>query len=86
MIYYCENEQIVFMEFEKDVEVPGHFHESQWEIVIDGSVDYFQDGVKHSYKKGDTFFVPKGKKHSAKIYAGYASIVFFNQRDRYKMK
>ena len=74
------------MEFDKDVEVPEHFHESQWEIVIEGSVDYFQDGVKHSYKKGDRFFVPKGKKHSAKIYAGYASIVFFNQRDRYKMK
>jgi len=27
-----ENEQIIFMEFEKDVEIPEHSHDSQWEI------------------------------------------------------
>jgi quercetin dioxygenase-like cupin family protein len=81
-----ENEQVVFMEFEKDVEIPVHSHESQFEVVLEGKVDYFEDGHKHTYKKGDRFFVPNGKKHSAKIYAGYYSIVFFNQKDRYKKK
>ena len=81
-----ENEQVVFMEFEKDVDIPEHSHESQWEIVLEGKVDYFEDGLKRTYKKGDRFFVPKGKKHSAKVYAGYTSVTFFNQKDRYKKK
>jgi quercetin dioxygenase-like cupin family protein len=81
-----ENHQIIFMEFEKDAEVPEHSHESQWEIVLEGKVDYWEDGIKYSYRKGDRFFIPRGKKHSAKVYAGYASIAFFNQKERYKKK
>jgi quercetin dioxygenase-like cupin family protein len=80
------NYQIIFMEFEKDVEIPDHSHDSQWEIILEGKVDYWENGVKQSYGKGDRFFIPKGKKHSAKVYAGYASIVFFNQKERYKKK
>jgi quercetin dioxygenase-like cupin family protein len=84
--YICqgENEQVVFMEFENDINIPEHFHESQWEIVLEGMVDYWEDGIKYSYKKGDRFFIQKGKKHHAKVYAGYSSIIFFNQKDRYK--
>ena len=81
-----KNHQIIFMEFEKDEKVPDHSHESQWEIVLEGKVDYWEDGVKYSYGKGDRFFIQKGKKHSAKVYARYASIVFFNQEERYKRK
>jgi hypothetical protein len=32
----------------------------------------------------DLLVIPKGAKHSAKIYAGYADISFFNERGRYK--
>jgi quercetin dioxygenase-like cupin family protein len=85
-LFQGENAQIVFMEFEKDVEIPEHSHESQWEIVLDGKVDYFEYNKKHTYKKGDRFFIPRDTKHSAKVYAGYASIAFFNQKDRYKKK
>lgn len=81
-----ENQQIIFMEFEKDVEIPEHSHESQWEIVVAGKVDYYEGGVKYTYTKGDRFFIPKDTKHSAKVYAGYASVAFFNQKDRYIKK
>ena len=81
-----ENEQIIFMEFEKDVVIPEHSHDSQWEIVVAGKVDYYEGGVKQTYKKGDRFYIPKGTKHSAKVYAGYASVAFFNQKDRYMKK
>src|SRR5512137_381321 len=81
-----EKEQVVFIEFEKDIEIPEHSHESQWEIVLEGKVDYWQDGKKHTYKKGDRFFVQSGKKHSARVFAGYSCIMFFNQIDRYKKK
>ena len=79
-----KNEQIIFMEFEKDVELPEHSHESQWEIVLEGKVDLFILERKQTFRKGQRFFIPKGAKHSAKIYAGYTSIAFFNQKDRYK--
>jgi hypothetical protein len=81
-----KNHQIIFMEFRKDAKIPEHSHESQWEIVLEGKVDYWEDGVKYSYRKGDRFFIPTGKKHSAIVYAGYASIAFFNQKERYKKK
>ena len=80
------NYQIIFMEFENDVDLPEHSHESQWELVIEGKVDLSVEGNKRSYKKGERFFIPKGAKHSAKIYAGYSSIAFFNQKGRYKKK
>lgn len=81
-----ENHQIIFMEFEKDADIPEHSHDTQWEIVLEGKVDYWEEGIKYTFKKGDRFFIAKGKKHSAKVYAGYASIVFFNQKERYKKK
>ena len=81
-----ENHQIIFMEFEKDVYIPEHLHEEQWEIVLEGKVDFSMEGHTYRYKKGDRFFIPKGKKHSAKVYAGYASIAYFNQKERYKKR
>lgn len=81
-----EKQQVVFMQFDTDVDVPEHSHDSQWEIVLEGKVDYLQDGKKHTYTKGDRFFVSKGKNHAAHVYAGYSCIMFFNQKDRYKKK
>jgi quercetin dioxygenase-like cupin family protein len=81
-----ENHQIVFTEFTEDVELPEHSHENQWGVVLEGKIDLAIKGVERTYTKGDRVFIPKGVKHSAKIYAGYADIQFFNQRDRYKRK
>jgi len=80
------NHQIVFMEFTEDAEVFEHFHESQWGIVLEGKIELTIDGVKKTYVKGDRYFIPKDIKHSAKVYAGYADITFFNQADRYSEK
>jgi len=81
-----ENQQVIFMEFEKDVDIPEHSHESQWEIVVNGKVDYYEGWQKYTYTKGDKFFIPKDVKHSAKVYSGYASVAFFDQKDRYNKK
>ena len=80
------NHQIIFMEFTEDVELPEHSHESQWAIVLEGKLDLTIDGTEHTYLKGECYYIPKGIKHSAKIYAGYADLTFFNQPDRYKIK
>jgi len=80
------NHQIIFMEFKKDVDLPEHFHESQWGIVLEGKIDLIIDGVKKTFVKGDRYFISKDIKHSGKIYAGYSDMSFFNQADRYKEK
>jgi quercetin dioxygenase-like cupin family protein len=81
-----DDHQILFMEFDEDVEVPEHSHESQWGVVLEGKIDLVIEGVERTYTKGDRVFIPKGAKHSARIYAGYADISFFNEKDRYKRK
>ncbi len=81
-----DDHQILFMEFEEDVEIPEHSHESQWGVVLEGRVDLTIEGVERTYTKGDRILIPKGTVHSGKIYAGYADISFFNEPDRYKRK
>ena len=82
----ADNHQILFMEFTEDVEVPEHSHEAQWGVVLAGKIDLTIDGFERTCSKGDSVFIPKGAKHSAKVYAGYADVSFFNQKDRYKPK
>ncbi len=81
-----ENHQIIFMKFEKDVELPEHSHESQWGVVLEGKIELVINGKRNIYKKGDRYFIPAGVKHNGKIYAGYSDITYFNQKDRYKIK
>jgi len=81
-----EHFQILYMEFEKDVIIEEHSHESQWGVILDGQIDLTIDGKEFVFRKGDRYFIPKGVKHSAKIYKGYADITYFNQKDRYKVK
>lgn len=78
--------QIIFMQFDKDVEIPPHSHEAQWGIVLEGKIDVTFNGVTTSYKKGDRYFLEKGTVHSVKIYAGYADMTFFDQKERYSVK
>ena len=82
----AENHQILFMEFTEDAEVPEHSHEAQWGVVVAGRIDLTIDGIERTYTKGESVFIPKGAKHSAEIYAGYADVSFFNEKDRYKVK
>lgn len=81
-----DNHQIIFMEFTEDVELAEHFHASQWAVVLEGKIDLVINGIEKTYQKGDTYFIPDGIKHSGKIYAGYADITYFNQKDRYNVK
>ena len=85
-LFQGENQQILFMEFGNDVEVPEHSHEAQWGTVLSGEIELTVEGRKVVLKKGDTYFIPTGAKHCAKIKAGYKDITLFNQKDRYKEK
>ena len=79
-----QNHQIIFMEFEEDVDLPEHEHESQYGIVLEGMIELTIGGVRNIYAKGDRYYIPAGTKHFGRIYAGYADVTFFNEKSRYK--
>lgn len=81
-----ESQQVIFMSFDKDVEVPAHSHEGQWAVVMDGEIELTIGDKTRTYRRGDTYFIPKGVKHSARIKKGYKDSTLFDQRDRYKAK
>ena len=81
-----ENHQIIFMQFENDVELPAHSHAAQAGFVLEGKIDLIINGKQKTYTKGDQYYIPEGVKHSGKIYAGYADITFFDERTRYTVK
>lgn len=81
-----DNHQILFMKFEKDVDLPEHCHDAQWGIVLEGKIEMTIDGIKKLYTKGDRYYIPPGVKHNGKIYAGYTDITYFNEKNRYKVK
>lgn len=80
------NHQVIFMEFKKDAKLEEHKHESQVGFVLSGKIDLIIDNIKYTHKKGDIYYIPSNTLHSGFIYAGYADITFFNQKDRYNSK
>lgn len=81
-----DTHQIIFMEFEKDVDLPEHSHAAQIGIVLEGRIDLTIGGKTKTYTKGDRYYIEKNVVHSGKIYAGYTDITFFNEPDRYSIK
>ncbi|MGA2531414.1 MAG: cupin domain-containing protein [Candidatus Aminicenantales bacterium] len=81
-----DTHQILFMEFQKDVDLPEHSHAAQMGIVLEGKIELTIDGEKQCFSKGDRYYIPEGVKHSGKIYAGYADVTFFNEPKRYSTK
>lgn len=81
----AEDHQILYMQFEKDVELPEHQHSDQIGFVLEGKIDLTIDGVDQTYTKGDRYHIAKGVRHSGFIYAGYADITVFMEPERYKV-
>ena len=85
-LFQGDRQQILFMEFENETDVPPHSHEAQWGVVLEGKIELTIEGNSLTLKKGDTYFIPANAEHSAKIYAGYKDMTLFNQKDRYNSK
>lgn len=82
----ADSHQILFMEFQKDVELPEHAHGAQMGIVVEGRIELVIGGEKHCFSKGDRYFIPEGVRHSGRIYAGYADVTYFDEPNRYAPK
>lgn len=77
------DQQIAFMSFDRDVDVPEHAHAAQWGVVLDGEIELTIAGDRRVFRKGDSYFIPAGVRHSSRIRAGYKDMTLFDQRDRY---
>ena len=51
-----DTHQIIFMEFEKDVDLPEHSHAAQIGIVLEGRIDLTIAGKTKTFTKGDQYF------------------------------
>jgi quercetin dioxygenase-like cupin family protein len=81
-----EGQQVVFTEFDEDLEVPEHAHAEQWEFCIEGTVVLRRGMGDELFQAGENFFIPAGLPHSAMVSAGYKAMIIFNAPDRYKVK
>jgi quercetin dioxygenase-like cupin family protein len=78
--------QAVFFRAEREFEVPPHSHGAQWGIVVTGRLHLTVDGEAGTYEPGETYDIPAGAEHSARLEAGTCVIDVFQEPDRYSPK
>ncbi len=79
-----ESGQILFNESDIEVSVPEHSHGNQWGIVIDGKIELTIGDQTQTYSRGDTYFIPAGTAHRARIHPGFQALDYFADRNRYR--
>jgi quercetin dioxygenase-like cupin family protein len=77
---------VVFFTVLADVEVPEHSHGPQWGAIFAGEMDLTVGGVSRRCRAGDTWDIPAGTPHGAKLYAGARVMDVFAETDRYPLK
>ena len=82
----AKDHQLIFMQVEKDADIPEHSHAAQVGFVLEGRIELTIDDLRREYCKGDIYYIPENVKHAAKIFADYADITFFNEPDRFQVK
>ena len=80
----AENMQVAFVAFDEDVDAPEESHPAQWVVVLEGEVELTIEGETAVYRRGDTYFVPAGVPHAARIKKGSRLIDLFDQADRFR--
>lgn len=73
----------MFYEIDDEVLIPEHVHGAQWGVVLDGVMEFTIGGETRKYSRGDTYYVPEGVPHVARIHAGYKGIDVFADNLRY---
>lgn len=77
---------VVFFTFHQDVELPAHSHGDQCGMVLQGRIDLTLDGVERTFSSGESYDIPAGTVHGAKVHAGSTIIDIFAEPDRYPLK
>ena len=77
---------VVFFTFLKDMELPPHAHGAQWGTVVEGEIEFTIGGETRIYRPGDSYDIPAGVEHGARISAGTRVIDVFEEAGRYALK
>ena len=77
---------VVFFTFHEDFELPPHAHGPQWGTVVAGGIDFTIGGETRHYGPGDSYDIPGGVEHGARIAAGTTVIDVFAEPDRYPLR
>ncbi len=76
--------QAVFFEIPAGTAIPDHSHGDQWGVVLAGEVDLTIEGQTRRCTVGDSYFVPAGKVHSARVLTDARILEVFADADRWK--
>lgn len=76
--------QVLFNESAVVLNVPEHSHGDQWGVVLSGRIELTIGGHARRYGRGDTYFIPAGAPHKARIYPGFRAVDYFADRNRYR--
>lgn len=82
----AEGKQVAFVAFDADVDAPEEAHAAQWVVVLEGEVELTTAGRTAVYRRGDTYYIPAGVPHAARIKKGSRLIDLFDQADRFHIK
>jgi quercetin dioxygenase-like cupin family protein len=74
---------VVFLEIQSGTDLPEHYHCFQWGVVLEGAIELTIDGNRSLYRPGDTYIIPEGTPHSARIPGGALAMDYFADPDRY---
>lgn len=77
---------VVFFIFHTDFDLPPHAHKAQWGTVLHGRITLTIAGETHSYGPGQSYSIPSGAEHSARVEAGTVVMDAFEEPDRYGLK
>ena len=78
---------VVFFTFLRDFDLPPHAHGPQWGTVLEGpGIEFTIGGVTRRYLPGESYDIPDGVVHSARIPAGTVVLDVFAEPDRYPLK
>ncbi|MGB3312847.1 MAG: cupin domain-containing protein [Albidovulum sp.] len=76
----------VFFTFHKDFDLPAHAHKGQWGTVLKGEIALTIDGTTSTFRTGESYSIPSGAVHSARIAAGTVVLDVFEEPDRYPLR
>jgi mannose-6-phosphate isomerase-like protein (cupin superfamily) len=78
-----EHGHVLFTEATDRMTVARHTHGDQWGIVVNGEIDILIGRQVLTWKRGDSYFIPAGTIHGARIYRGYRGVDYYRDGDCY---
>ena len=77
---------VVFFSFHQDMVLPMHAHGAQWGSVIAGEITFTIGEDTRVYRPGDSYDIPAGVQHGARIKAGTRVVDVFQEAYRYPVR